>query len=240
MTVDTKDLQKRMEKKIEKSIRAYIGSWKTALLIGCLSLIVGSLALLHGLSESWASEIAKSIITIDGIILGFTFVGVTFFSPDKSYSMSHIDEIFRKHFEDIWKELKAAETLDRKKIEGIFTSILESAAAEIVVIPTSISMSMISLAISVALALSLFGVSDVTANNFLLELLFSNILILSIGFLMEGIFLTYKFIEQLTSTTFKMQSKKALEKSLENLLSRIMKDLEDMNVESKEKRQTSK
>ena len=100
MAMNEKELEKRLGRKIEKYFMMYVGGYKSAFLLVIISLSVCSFMLAHGFSESWAWEIAKSIITIDGVILGFTIVGVTLFYSERGYPTSRMVEVFEKHFED--------------------------------------------------------------------------------------------------------------------------------------------
>ena len=84
LTASEKEREKRMAKKMEKSWMTYLGGYKTSLLTGLLTATIGVLMLSHGFSESWAWEIAKSVITIDGIILGFTIKKLSVRNVEKS------------------------------------------------------------------------------------------------------------------------------------------------------------
>ena len=231
MTASEKEREKRMAKKMEKSWMTYLGGYKTSLLTGLLTATIGVLMLSHGFSESWAWEIAKSVITIDGIILGFTIIGVTLFSSERIYSTSRMVDIFKEHFVDFWKELKVMELSNYGKIQRKFASSVESAITDILVVPTSIPACMVSLVISIAFALSLFGVSDVTVDNIVLKSVFTIALFLSIAFLMIGIYLAIKFTQEFVSQTSRAQMLEAYKKSLETFI----KECEDAVAEKKDK-----
>ena len=119
------------------------------------------------------------------------------------------------------KQLKVAELSDFREIKRKFVSSVESAFSEIIVVPTSIPACMIYLVASVASALVLFGVSDTTAKNTILKLVFANALVLSVMFLMLGIYLTYKFIGEFIYQASMIEIDKAFEKSLETFSKKL-------------------
>jgi len=223
-----------MDKKIKEYFLKYVGGYKSAVLLGFASAIVGLLIHLHGYSESWAWEIAKAIITIDGILLGFIILGATLFFSERGYSTSGMAEVFEKHFEDFWKRLRVVDVSNSEKTTKQFISCVESAVAEIVVVPSSVSTCMICLTLSIAFALSLFGVSDTTANNTTLTLVFSVGIFGSIMFLMIGLYLTYRFIREFVRVAARIEMTEAFEKSLEI----FKKKIGDMTTEKKEKNKT--
>lgn len=213
-----------MEKITEKYVMEYIGGYRTYFLLGLASGVIVLLMLRHEFSESWAWEIAKSIISIDGIILGFTIIGVTLFFSERGYLTSRMAEVFEKLFEDFLKQPR----VEISKSEIV--SKVQSALAESLVVPSSIPASMVCLALSIAFALPLFGVSDATANT-LLEQVFFFPLYLSIYFLILGIYLTYKFIDEFVAIASQIEATKTFEKSLET----FMKKLEDMTKKKEKK-----
>ena len=229
--MNTNKEEKRTKKIVEKYWRKYFNR-KSFFLIWFFSFSVSFVALLHGLSESWAWEIAKTIITLDGVILGFTIIGVTLFSSERTRSTSRIVGIFRKHLKDFWKELRVVEVSNSENIKRRFVSSLESAITETFVVPSTLPACMVFLVISIAFALSLFGVSDATLNDIILRDVFKVLFSLSIGFMMLGIFFTFKFMEEIFFTSISIDMTEALEKSLETFI----KEGEEFITKQKERK----
>lgn len=229
--MNTNKEEKRRKKIVEKYWREYF-SRKSFFLIWGFSLFVSFVALLHGLSESWAWEIAKTIITLDGVILGFTIIGVTLFSSERTRSTSRIVGIFRKHLKDFWKELRVVEVSNSENIKRRFVSSLESAITEAFVVPSTLPAGMKFLVISIAFALSLFGVSDATLNDIILRDVFKVLFSLSIVFMMLGIYFTFKFMEEIFFTSISIDMTESLEKSLETFI----KEGEEFITKQKERK----
>lgn len=195
----------------------FAGGYKSAISIAVISVVVVTVMSLHEMSESWAWEIAKSLITINGIVLGFIIVGVNLIFSERIHSVSQKIDIIKKHWENFLKELKLGEIADSERVKEKLEKSLESAIAEIIVPPYSIISSMSYLVVSIIFALTLFGVSDTTIENPILPSIYSTILTLSIGFFIFGVYLAIKFMQSLVSSFLSIETKKAFKECFEAL-----------------------
>ena len=97
----------------------YVGGYRTALFIGVIGGLVGTFIWLsHGMTEKFAHDIATLIVTLDGIILGFTFIGVTLLLSERAHFSYRMVSIFNKHFDDFIKGLKVVDVQDSENQEG--------------------------------------------------------------------------------------------------------------------------
>lgn len=193
----------------------YAGGYKSAISIAVISVVVVTFMSLHEVSESWAWEIAKSLITINGIVLGFIIVGVNLIFSERINSISQKIDIIKKHWENFFKELKLGEIADSERVKEKMEKSLESAFVEIFVPPYSITTSMSYLVVSIVFALTLFGVSDTTIENPILPFIYPTILTLSIGFFITGVYLAIKFMQSLVSSFLTIEIEKALKEYFE-------------------------
>jgi hypothetical protein len=155
LDTENKEARKRLENKIRKYLDTYVGGRKRLLLLAFLAAIMITFVNFHGFSESWAWEIAKTIISLNGIILGFIIVGVTLFFSERGYAIQRCTEIFGQHLKDALNNLKVVELSDIEKLKKWFTESIESATAEAIATPSIIPGSIIALSISIGLAFSL-------------------------------------------------------------------------------------
>jgi len=216
-----KEERKGLQGVAKKSFDAYVGGKKNFLLLTFLSASIVILVTLHGYSENWAWEIAKTIISLNGIIIGFIIVGVTLFFSERGYATRRFTEIVGQHLEDALNNLKVVELSDQEKLKKRFAETLESATAEAAIVPATIPACIYVLSISIGLALSLFGVNDATGNDIILRSIFGLILSLSIGFQVWGIYLTYKFMEDFVVHTFRFEMTEGLKKALEDFTKQV-------------------
>lgn len=227
---NSKEEKKRLEDKIGNSLNAYVGGKKTLLLLAFFTAFIISFVNLHGFSESWAWEIAKTIISLNGIILGFIIVGVTLFFSERGYATQRFAQVVGQHLEDALENLKVVELSDIEKLKKRFSASLESAMSEAVAVPAIIPGSLLALSISIGLAFSLFGVNDATKNDLILRNIFGFILSLSIAFQVFGIYLAYKFIQDFVKHASYFEMAKGLKKALED----FSKEFENIVAKTKE------
>lgn len=202
--------------------RVFSKSFLASLILG--GFFVFGLINLHPFNESWAWEIARDLITVDGLILGFTILGVTVVAEraaERRSSIPRMTSLLRKFL----KELKAAEApltkIDVEKVER-FISTGESSIVDIV-FPNSIYAAMYNLFGSLLLAFTLLGVSDTTVSNPVVVELFRVAMAVSISLLIFGFHLT---IEVLVDITTKSDSKE-LFKAFREAIHGIEQDLKE-------------
>lgn len=216
LSTGSKEAKKSLHDKVNKSIETYVGGKKRLLSLAVLAAIVISLVNLHGFSESWAWEIAKTIISLNGIILGFIIVGATLFFSERGYAAQRFTEIIGQHLRDFLDNLKVVELSNIEKLKEGFSASLESAVAEAIPGSAIILGCILALSVSIGFALSLFGVSNVTENDVILRTIFSFVFSLSITFEVFGIYLAYKFMQDFVKYAFLFEWTKGLKKALED------------------------
>ena len=158
----------------------------------------------HELNEDWAWKLAESLITLNGIILGFSIIALTM-QIERVFPQSRMIKVFEKHLIDFIKELKLGELADSEKIEEKLVSSMDDAVKEIYVIPVWTIVAIFNLVMSTALAISLFGVSDTTSADAVLRNFFHFIAGTSIINLMFGIFATFKSLTGIMMKSFETQ-----------------------------------
>jgi hypothetical protein len=189
--------------------------------IAVASAVVLGFVNLHPLNASLAQQIATALITVDGLILGFSILGVTIVS-ERGFSITRMSAILKKNFREFIDELKEEEVSGAKKIKEKLASTAESAIFEIISVPSFLFQAMYFLLVSLLSALMLFGVSDdlITAYPIMLSV-FSTVLVFSLLFLILGFHLTIKVLQNLTMKT----NPKDLLKAFEEAIAEIGQDL---------------
>ena len=171
----------KVDKKIidrlgEKYKKEVLPSRKTLVILIVIGTAIGAVSSLHGMSEAWAWEVAKALISINGFLIGFSILGITVFSS-RGYSKAvfrtsaeqSIDELISR-LKDLGrnpKEITKEELIGEMLLSAI-TPFLDVAMIRHVFLS-----SMESLLVSIGFALFLFGVSTETVNNPFLVILFS-------------------------------------------------------------------
>lgn len=222
--------RKSLQTKIRKSLDVYVGGGKRILLLAFFASFIICLVNLHGFSESLAWEFAKTVISLNGIILGFIIVGVTLFFSERGYTRQRFIEIVGQHLDDALDNLKVKELSDIEKLKERFSESIESALAEAVAVPAIIPGSILTLSVSIGLALSLFGVNDATKDDIFLRTIFGFVLSFSIIFMVFGIYLTYKFIQDFVKHASLFEMTRGLKTALED----FPKKVENIATKNKE------
>lgn len=212
-------MSKTTDKSYKKVTKDFLSASTFALVI-LVELVVFGLVSLHPLNESLAQQIATALITVDGLILGFTILGVTVVA-ERGFSIPRMTAVFEEHFKKFIDELKVVEASDAEKTAEKLTSSAKSAIVDIIWFPSVLFMAMYFLLASLLTALMLFGVSDTTVSEPLLAAIFQMVMGLSIFFLILGFHSTIQVLKDLTMKT----SPKELFKALEEALHRIEQDL---------------
>lgn len=212
-------MSKTLDKNAKKALRQFFPKSTYALVI-LVGFIIYMFVNLHPFNESLAQQFATALITVDGLILGFTIVGVTVVI-ERGFSVTRMTAIFEEHFKEFIHELKVVETSDAKKMTEKLTSTVELALADIISVPYVLFLAMYFLLASLLLAFMLFGVSDTTTSDPILVSAFKSMMGLSISFLILGFHLTIKVLQDLTMKT----NPKELFKALEEAIHRVEQDL---------------
>jgi ABC-type protease/lipase transport system fused ATPase/permease subunit len=167
-------MSKTIDKSYKKATKEFF-SRSTYVLVIIVELVVLGFVSLHPLNESLAQQIATALITVDGLILGFTILGVTVVA-ERGFSIPRMTAIFEEHFKELVDELKVVEASDAKKTAEKLTSSAESAIVDIVWVPSVLFIAMYFLLASLLSALMLFGVSDTTVGDPIFLLAFESVM----------------------------------------------------------------
>jgi len=193
--------------------RVFSKSFLASLILG--GFFVYGLINLHPFTESWAWEIARDLITVDGLILGFTILGITVVAEraaERRSSLPRMTSLLKKFIAELKAVAQTSHTkIDVEKVEkSILTveSAMESAIVDII-FPYSIFVAMYNLLGSLLLAFTLFGVSDATVSNPVTVEVFRIVIAVSLSLLIFGFHLT---IQVLLDFTTKPDSKEAFKK----------------------------
>lgn len=224
-------VDKNVIDKVTKDLeKAFLPSRKTQVAFILIGVAIGYVSTFCGMSEEWASEVAKALITINGLVIGFTILGITVFSK-RGYS----EAIFRKSVEqsasrfinyvqDLEKEF-TAEQLKEK-----FLSSLIYPFFDVIMLREVFSGSIKCSLISIGFALCLFGVSTEAVSNPLIEFLFVFVYSLSISTFIWGayyiIYCVRAILEKATEYDTKQQFEIAID-AFERKVRDLKKELQD-------------
>jgi hypothetical protein len=171
------NFHKEAEKYLQKELRELTSpSWKATLITFLGAIIVSIISMLHGIDQNWAWEVARNLITINGLVLGFAVVASTVLSSRgftrTAYKMMIEDAVdkFMERARDLGKVTEATAT---EFIKKEFLPMATSPAYSMGVIQGTFNASVEIILTSIVLSLCLFGVSG-TATGILL-ILFINI-----------------------------------------------------------------
>ena len=196
------------------------GSRKTIVLLFVISLIISMFSNLHGMNESWAWEVAKALITINGLVLGFSILGMTVFAR-RGFTRAAFKVTLQKQFAGFINRLgKSGEKNKDAFNENVireFLSLFFHPFFETFIVQYAVMLSMVYLLASVGLAFCLFGVNDVTIGNPIFKELFSSIYTLAIVMLLLGVFLVLRGIFSLMEKNMEIEIKGAFKTVLDSL-----------------------
>ena len=214
------NVRETVHKSVERAVKRFFSkrffSISTVASVVLVAFVVLVFVTLHPFSESWAHEIATALITVDGLILGFTILGVTVIIK-RGFSTTRMTAIFEKHFKEFINELKVVEASDVKKMAEKIASTAVSALVDILSVPYTLFSAMYFLFASLLLAFMLFGVSDNTVGNPIFVSVFQSVMGLSILFLILGFHLTIKVLQDLTMKTSPKELFKAFEEAIRGI-----------------------
>jgi len=222
------NVNKTIENSVKRIFKRFF-SKSTFVSVALVGLVVYAFITLHPFNETLAQEVATALITVNGIILGFTILGVTIVI-ERGFSITRMTAIFEKHLKEFRDELKVVEASDDKKMTEKIASMAASAMVDILTVPNMLFVAMYFLFASLLLAFMLFGVSDTTVNDRIFVSVFQFVMGLSISFLILGFHMTIKVLNDLTMKT----SPKELFKAFEEAVHRIEQDSKGITKAKKE------
>jgi hypothetical protein len=221
-------MSKTLGKSVKKVTKQFFSKSTIAIII-LVGTIICVFVSLHPLNESLAQQFATALITVDGLILGFTILGVTVVI-ERGFSVPRITAIFEEHVNEFIHELKVVEISDVKKMKGKLASTVESALVDIISVPYVLFIAMYFLFASLLSAFMLFGVSDTTTSDPISVWAFNIVMGLSISFLIFGFHMTIRVLEDLTMKT----NPKELYKAFEEAFNQIEQNLKGTTNTKKE------
>jgi sterol desaturase/sphingolipid hydroxylase (fatty acid hydroxylase superfamily) len=228
---------KKNEKRLSEDVKEITEpSARTMIVLLLSSLVVGYISLLHGINESWAWEVGRDLITVDGLIIGFVVLGFTFIFT-RDFTGSIIDGMMKDAMSEFDENI---EEYLKKNPNGSSSDFFRNEAFVAVTKPiyqtrqmlNGLKLSFISLVISLALAFFLLGMGDqtnYTQSAFIGAFTIS--LTLSFFFLLLGTYTILKTLER-----FAEQSVKSVRS---RLISRMMKEVKRKLEASKKSEQAN-
>jgi len=218
-------------KDFEKEVKRF--TTKTYVVVVICGIAISVVSSLHGLSEAWAWEVAKAIISINGLLIGFGILGITVFSR-RRYS----ETMYKKSAEQLIAELINKLRNSKKKPEEIseelkkelvlrYVKSFVKSFLDVATLRVFFSEAIESLIISIGFAICLFGVNPETASNPFLSILFSSVYTISISTFLVGTLLIIRGI----STTMEKTTEISISKSFEIFASIFEKKIEELKKE---------
>lgn len=172
MSKVNKKISDRIRKKVRKEV---LPSRKTLVILLVIGWTIGYISSLRGMSEAWAWEVAKALISINGVLIGFSILGITVFSS-RGYSKTVFRTSAEQAIDELFSRLKELGRNPKEiTYEKIIEEILLSAYTpflDVTMIRHVFLSSMEFFLASIGFALFLFGVSTETMNIPFLEALF--------------------------------------------------------------------
>lgn len=222
--------QGTQEMSYEKATRQFLPA-STILLVTAVLIFIFGFLYQHPFNESFAHQIATALITVDGLILGFTILGVTVVA-ERGFSRSRMTDIFEKHLKKFLDEFGVAERSDAEKAfwGEKLESTTESAVADIISVHSALFVAMYFLLTSLLSALMLFGISDNTVSDPIFVWAFRFVMIVSVNFLILGFHLTIQVLKDITMKT----NRRELDKAFGEAFDRVEQDLKKTRNTKKE------
>lgn len=201
--------------KPEERFVGYFLSKSTYLLIG-LAVVALIIIHLHPLTQSWAWTIAQTLITANGLILGFSVLGVTIVS-ERAFLPSRMSDILEKHLKKSTGGLRNIKPSEIERIHKSYSEAAKSAILEIKLVPNALFETMYFLFASLILAITLFGVSDSTVTSPALVAVFTTTMTGSLLLLVIGVNLTFRVLKELAVKTTSEDLLTAAKKAFQNV-----------------------
>jgi hypothetical protein len=193
-------LQKEQLKEIEEGIADDIKTLsdtprKTIFCIILGSIAIAFLASINGMDSEWARVIAPSLITVNGLILGFAVLGVTNLS-DKDFVKATHESLIRQHMRELFMRLSKIQEVEKTErdrlIKNEFALVTGKTYFSEGVIHAVFKNQIFFLLVSLGLSFCIFGVNTTYAFLSLQWLFFILVLYLAIAFLLIAAYKLYQ------------------------------------------------
>lgn len=162
----------------------------------CIALI----SRFHGITEAWAWEVAKTLITVNGLVLGFILFGAATLSR-RSFTQvlyeSMIEETVNKLLIRAAEYEKSGKTLEEwveKEYEPTWSQAFYDYGYKLGSFIGTLNLSLIMILVSISCSFCLFGFSNTNIGNTIVYELFSLIYYLAIYFFIAGVYHSFRLI----------------------------------------------
>jgi len=218
-----------MSKESEKKGDVFL-PWKAVVAMILSGLVIGVVSKPDAINEAWAWEVAKALITINGLLIGFSILGITVFVR-RSYTQTILRESCEEIANDIARHLlQSGKKLDELTLEEL--SSLTGTLFEIPALSFAFQLSIAFFLVSIGLALCLFGVTPERAENPIVADMFSLVYGFAIANFLNGVYGTMYGINQILKKTKKVMLRRGLN-LISSLLKKKLKKLEKEQAKKK-------
>lgn len=140
-----------------------------------LGVIIGLFSVPYPINQEWAWQVAESLITINGLIIGFGILGLTVFS-ERGYSRNIFKKLAEESIDNLLTNVehleKTQEEISPKEFKERIISNILYPFIDIQYLQEMVLSSMRLSLMSIGCSLLLFGVTPERINNSLLQFLF--------------------------------------------------------------------
>jgi hypothetical protein len=178
-------------------------SGKSYLIIFLASLFITFTSSSHGITEAWAWEIARNLITVNGLILGFIVFGATILSRRSFTRASYesmmeelVDKIITKATEYV-KSGKTVEECIEKEYPELWKESFYSFGFQMGSWVGKLSFSVTMILVSIGFAFCLFGVNDANIKTLQATLFFLLVYFVAMYFFIVGVYYSFNLIVSL-------------------------------------------
>lgn len=224
-----------LQKHFEKSLRI---SRKSYFVIAVATIFIVLVSSFHGVTEAWAWELARNLITVDGLILGFTMFSATVLSK-RSFNKALYESMIEETADDLLSRAseykKSKKTVEEWINENLSTwrQTYCDLGAQQGSLVGSLYVSAILILLSIGLAFCLFGVSDTNLKGWSFEELFFFLYYSAVFCFVSGVYSSYHLIAIVLARV--MTPPERPSRAIARVLERKMKE-QEMESEPKKPR----
>jgi hypothetical protein len=214
-------LFKETERKLDSEIKRIVNPSNRTLLLLSLGVTVISLLSWESMSRTWALEIAKNLITVNGVVLGFVILGMTLFLR-RGLPSKIIEESIEKAVQRLQEMIEGTypppatieDLMDKEFIPMVLTG-----PYHVGVFEGAFKLSITLILVSIGFSFCLFGVSDTLLTNTSFKSLFLLSYAFALYFFLAGAYVIFNAMFKMTH----LISRSALSKTYELIVKRLEK-----------------
>jgi len=218
-------LLKETERKLDNEIRQIVSPSNITLVLLCIGVSVISLVSWESMSRTWALEVAKDLITVNGVVLGFVILGMTLFLR-RGLPSKIIEESIEKAVQRL-QEMKEGTYPPPATLEDLmekeFIPIILTGPYHVGIFEGAFKLSTTFILVSIGLSFCLFGVSDTLLASLNFKSLFLLFYAFALYFFLAGAYVIFNAMFKLT----RLISRSALNKTYELIMKRLDKWIEE-------------